>query len=69
MGQLLAYSVDLAQQAAQENAAAEAGNLPAEDREQLLSRSDEVGQLARLYQYLSEFTNGGARRAPPVAQG
>ena len=70
MGQLLAYSVDLARHAAQTGAATEAGNLPAEDREQLLGRSDEVGQLARLCQYLSEFTNGsGARRAPPVAQG
>ncbi|MCY4341958.1 MAG: hypothetical protein OXE83_00055 [Gammaproteobacteria bacterium] len=70
MGQLLAYSVDLAQNAAQTDVEAETGKLPAEDREQLLSRGDEVGQLARLYQYLSEFTNGGGpRHAPPVVQG
>ena len=70
MGQLLTYSVDLAQQAAQDEAAAEAGNLPAEDREQLLSRGDEVGQLARLYQYLGEFADGGdPHRAPPITSG
>ena len=69
MGLLLAYSVDLAQQAGQDGAVTEAENLPAADREPLLSRGDEVGQLARLYQYLAEITEGGsAHRAPPIAE-
>ena len=68
MGQLLTYSVGLAQLAAQEAAATEAGLLAAEDREQLLGRSDEVGQLARLCQYLGEVRDGGdLRSTPPVA--
>ncbi len=51
MGRLLAYTVDLARQAGR----AEEGEqeLSAEDRERLLARRDEVGQLARLSHFLA----------------
>ena len=68
MGHLLAYSVDVAQQASG-NAGAGGERLPAAEREQLLDRGDEVGQLARLCQYLGEVTAGrAAHSAPPVTR-
>ena len=57
MGGLLAYTVDLARQAGHDEAQGDGPELGDEDREKLLERGDEVGQIARLFSYLAELAN------------
>ena len=58
MGGLLTYTVDVARQAGHAEPVAEGPALPAADRESLLARADEVGQIARLFSYLAELADG-----------
>ena len=64
MGGLLAYTVDVARQAGHAEPVAEGPALPAADRESLLARADEVGQIARLFAYIAELADGKAPPAP-----
>ena len=66
MGGLLAYTVDVARQAGHAEPVAEGPALPAADRESLLARADEVGQIARLFSYLAELADGKTPPAPSV---
>ena len=67
MGGLLAYTVDVARQAGHAERVAEGPALPAADRESLLARADEVGQIARLFAYLAELADGKTPQPAPSA--
>ena len=67
MGGLLAYTVDVARQAGHAEPVAEGPALPAADRESLLARADEVGQIARLFAYLAELADGKTPQPAPSA--
>ena len=67
MGGLLAYTVDLARQAGHDDATAPDADLQAAERERLLARSDEVGQIARLFSYLAELADGKHPHSTPPA--
>ena len=62
LGRLLAYSVDLARRAGAEEDAADR-EISEPDRERLLARQDEVGQLARLFLYLADIAEA---KQPPA---
>ena len=57
MGGLLAYTVDVARTAGHPEPPAQAQELAPEDRDRLLARADEVGQIARLFSYLAELAD------------
>ena len=67
MGGLLAYAVDVARQAGHAEPVGEGPALPATDRESLLARADEVGQIARLFAYLAELADGKTPQPAPSA--
>ena len=62
LGGLLAYTVDLAREAGRAGPAVDGPELAPEDRDKLLARGDEVGQIARLFSHLAGLAND--RRAP-----
>jgi hypothetical protein len=65
MGRLLAYTVDLAREAGRSAHDGEQ-ELPADDRQRLLARRDEVGQLARLSHYLAHGNDSGHPAGSPA---
>ena len=69
MGGLLAHSVDLARQAGHTAPLAAAPTLEPADREKLLARSDEVGQIARLFSYLAELADARRSQSATVTGG
>ena len=64
MGGLLAYTVDVARGAGHPTPE-EGAELAPEERDRLLARADEVGQIARLFSYLAEL----ADEARPAGRG